>query len=71
MEEILVPVACQDEAESFVADQPLDRAVHWCHCSLLEIHRIANALQQDVIAWEMPNACPKTGRRWMNAGWFA
>jgi hypothetical protein len=18
----------------------------------------------------MPNACPKTGRRWMNAGWF-
>jgi hypothetical protein len=31
MEEILVPIACQDEAETLVRDEPFDRAVHRSH----------------------------------------
>jgi hypothetical protein len=39
VEEVLVAVAGQDKAEAFVADEPLDRAVHWCHSRIsLKIH---------------------------------
>jgi len=31
VEEILIAVAGQNEAEAFVADQSFDRAVHGCH----------------------------------------
>src|SRR4029077_11931200 len=41
VEEVLVAVARQDEADPCVADEPLDRAVHRCHCeSLLETYAL-------------------------------
>src|SRR5258708_38448885 len=41
VEEVLVAVARQDETETLVADEPLDRAVHRCHCeSLLETYAL-------------------------------
>src|SRR4029453_5070271 len=43
VKEVLVPITGQDETEPFVTDEAFDRAVHGCHCNLLEIHVIANA----------------------------
>jgi hypothetical protein len=36
VEEVLVPIICQDETKPFVTDEPFDRAVHGCHGDLLE-----------------------------------
>jgi hypothetical protein len=38
MEEILVPVTCEDKTEPFVTDESFDRAVHGRHSGLLEIN---------------------------------
>src|SRR5437763_590406 len=41
VKEVLVAVARQDETETLVADEPLDRAVHRCHFeSLLETYAL-------------------------------
>jgi hypothetical protein len=68
VEEILVPVTGQDETKPFVTDEALNRAVHGCHCDLLECGDSEDAWQD---GWsDGANACPKAGRRWINAGWL-
>jgi hypothetical protein len=49
VKEVLVPVARQNEPESFVANQPFDRAVHSRHSNLRYI---------DVIEASLPGATP-------------
>jgi hypothetical protein len=69
VEEVLVPVTRQDEAEPLTTDEPLDRAVHGRHVDLLDIHvwRMRSS-RTEVVG--VPNHCPEAGRRWMNAGWL-